>query len=91
MTSDLHTHAAAALKLVGMMSDVPVIGYVMVDKEMREWLLERNMHLITDGHHCHVMQGRKFCTCGNATAMDAIMDVYNSGEYDGVKANEQAT
>lgn len=55
MTSDLHTHAAAALKLVGMMSDVPVIGYVMVDKEMREWLLERNMHLITDGHHWHVM------------------------------------
>lgn len=82
MASDLHTHAAAALKLVGKMSDVPVVGYVMLDKEMREWLLERNMHLITDGHYWHVMQGRKWCTCGNATAMDAIMDVYNSGEYD---------
>lgn len=74
---------SAALRICGKASDIPVVGYVILDTDMREWAASRNMHLMVSGSgHWHVMIGDRYCTPGFSSPTAALADCWNSGEYD---------
>ena len=66
----------------GKATDIRVDGAVMLDREMREWTQARQMYLYWSIAGWHVMIGRHFCTLSCNSPEDAILDAWNSGEYD---------
>ena len=70
--------------LSGKASDLPVEGFIMLEKEIREWAQARRMHLFCSGNMWHVMIGKKFCTPAYPTAEQALEACWESGEYDDV-------
>ena len=73
----LKTRAAAS----GKASDLPVGGFVILDKEMRAWAGARNMHVFYGGSW-HVMIGKTWCTPGYETPQKALEACWESGEYE---------
>lgn len=66
----------------GKATSIRVDGAVMLDREMREWTQSRHMYLYFCIAGWHVMIGQHFCTLSCNSPEDAILDAWNSGEYD---------
>ena len=67
--------------LSGKSSDLPVEGFVILDKDIRTWAQARGMHLMSDGRCWHVMISETWCTVGYETPLEALEACRESGKY----------
>ena len=73
------------LTKAGKATDILVDGAVILDRELREWAQARGMYMYWSISGWHVMIGHHFCTPSCAAPEDALLDCWNSGEYDDLK------
>lgn len=66
----------------GKLSDIPVEGAVVLDKEMREWAKTHGLHILVLDTSFHVMRGKKFLTVGYDSPKKALEALWESGEIE---------